>query len=109
MLSHDLPPKSIRTRASIPTLVYASLVQLLGRERAEILDFFVDSRLAAADPDRYAQAVQSLLGDSGGRLVITALTSELASLARVAHAGKESLFTEVRTIEKTLGCLPNPC
>jgi hypothetical protein len=109
MLSHDLPPKSIRTRASIPTLVYAALVRLLGRERAEILDFFVDSRLAAADPEKYEQAVQILLGDSGGRLVIDALTSELARFARVAHAGKESLLTEVRAIEKTLGCLPNTC
>jgi hypothetical protein len=103
MLSQDFPPKSIRTPVSIPSLVYATLVRLLGRERAEILDFFVDSRLAAADPDRYERAVRSLLGENGGRLVITALTSELARSARVAHAGKESLLNEVRTVEKTLG------
>jgi hypothetical protein len=103
MLSQDFPPKSIRTPVSIPSLVYATLVRLLGRERAEILDFFVDSRLAAADPDRYERAVRSLLGENGGRLVITALTSELARSARVAHAGKESLLSEVRTVEKTLG------
>jgi len=104
MLSQESPPKSIRRLPSIPTLVYAVLVRLLGRERAEILDFFVDSRLAAIDPDKYEQAVHGLLGENGGRLIITALTSELARSARVAHGGKESLLTEVRTVEKTLGC-----
>jgi hypothetical protein len=106
MLSQDIPPNSIRTSASIPTLVYAALVRLLGRERAEIVDFFVDSRLAAADPDGYERAVRSLLGDSAGSLIITALTSELARSVRATHAGKESLLGEVRTIEKTLGVLP---
>jgi hypothetical protein len=95
-------------RASIPTLVYAALVRLLGRERAEILDFFVDSRLAATNPVGYERAVESLLGDNGGRLVITALTSELARSAGVAHAGKESLLAEVRTLEKALCCPAEP-
>jgi hypothetical protein len=99
----EFPPNSTRRPASTPTLVYAALVRLLGRERAEIVDFFVDSRLAAADPRRYERAVHSLLGENGGRLVVAALTSELARSAKVTHAGKECALTDIREVENTLG------
>jgi hypothetical protein len=58
--------------------VYQALVRVLGRDRATVLDFYVDSRLAEIDPRRYDQAVESLLGAHNGRLVTTTVWSELA-------------------------------
>jgi hypothetical protein len=109
LFSRELPRKSARTPASIPTLVYAALIRLLGQERAEILDFFIDTRLAALEPDRYERAVLNLLGEEGGRLVITALSSELARSTTVAHSRTESLLTEIRMVEQTFGTPPKTC
>lgn len=71
-----------RKPAAVPTLVYGALVRLLGRERADVLDFYVDCRLAAYDSARYERAVESLLGAQNGSLVISALRSELAKSGR---------------------------
>jgi len=101
------PKPPVRTIAAIQALVYGSLVRLLGRERAEVVDFFVDSRLAAVDPDRYERAVESLLGEEGGLLVLNALKSELARSARAASLWNESLLAGVRMVEKALPRPPN--
>jgi len=82
-------------------MVYEALVRVLGRERADIVDFYIDSRLAAADPERYERAVESLLGE-GGRLVIRAIKFELAKSGRVESTGNESFSGEVRAVEKVL-------
>jgi hypothetical protein len=93
--------KDSPTPAPIPRMIYGALVRVLGRERAEIVDFYIDTRLAAADPDRYEQAVVSLLGE-GGRLVIRGIKSELAKSGRVHAMANDSFSVEVRAVEKAL-------
>jgi hypothetical protein len=92
-----------RAPAPVSTQVYDALVRLLGRERAEVVDFFVDARLAGDNPERYERAVESLLGEQSGRLVITGLRSELARRSgKLAKTGTDSLLTQVRIVEKSL-------
>jgi len=57
--------------------VYAALVRVVGREKAEILDFYVDSRLAGLDRATYERALEGLLGEEAAQLVINGLRSEL--------------------------------
>jgi len=82
-----------------PRTVYEALVRVVGRERAEVVDFYIDSRLAFTDPERYERAVESLLGE-GGRVVMRAMKSELAKSGRVEGMANESISREVRAIEK---------
>jgi hypothetical protein len=66
----------------LPKLVYEALVRAVGPKQATVVDFYVDSRLAALDPESYERALENLLGRHGGRLVFTALRSELARSGR---------------------------
>jgi hypothetical protein len=86
----------------IPKLVYEALSKVVGRERAEVVDFYLDSRLASTDPDRYERALKDLLGEEGGRLVLRAMKSELAKSGHVHGAVNESFSGEVRALEKAL-------
>jgi hypothetical protein len=100
--------KPASTRAPIPPMVYGALVRVLGRERAEIVDFYIDSRLAIVDPERYERAVEDLLGEGGGRLVIRALRTEITRLGRTGKPASESLLSEVRMLEKAFAHPTHP-
>jgi|SRR5271163_3954906 len=89
-------------QSPIPKLVYEALARVVGRERAETVDFYVDSRLASTDPDRYEMAVRDLLGEANGRLVIRAMKWELAKSGHVRGTIGESFSSEVRAVEKAL-------
>jgi hypothetical protein len=103
MVAQELSPREpISPSALVPELVYEALMRTLGRDRAEVVDFYIDTRLAAEDPERYERAIKSLLGEHGARLVTRAIKSELAKPGRVENGRDESLLTEVRTVEKAL-------
>ena len=88
--------------SQVPKLVYESLARVLGRERAEVVDFYIDSRLASIDPDRYERALGDLLGRTNGSLVIRAVKSELAKTRHARGALDESFSGEVRALERAL-------
>jgi len=90
------------TQAPISRIVYGALVRVLGRERAQIVDFYVDSRLAASDPERYERALEGLLGGEGGRLVIRGIKSELGRSGRVECVESESFYGHVKAVESAL-------
>lgn len=91
-----------RGLSPVTGLVYRALVKMLGKDRAEVLDFYVDSRLAAEDPDGYERALLRLLGEHGGRLVVSALRSDLGKAARTGSFFEGSFLNDVRMTEKAL-------
>ena len=85
----------------IPNMIYSAMVRMLGLANAEAIEFYIDTRLAVEDPERYEQGVKSLLGEHGGSLVIAAIQSELAK-ASGADRSKDSFVGQVRAAEQAL-------
>lgn len=85
----------------IPNIIYGALVRMLGLGNAEAIEFYVDTRLAVDDPERYESSLRLLLGEQVGSLVVTGIKTELARKSGAAGWG-ESLLGQVRTSERTL-------
>jgi hypothetical protein len=102
MLSQEtLKSARVLRRGKVSDIVFAALVKTLGHSRAETLDFYLDTRLAVDDPERYERSVKLLLGEHGSSLVIEGLKTELASTAGVERSS-ESLVAQVKAAECAL-------
>jgi len=102
MLSQETV-KSARVlrRGKVNDMVFAALVKTLGHSRAETVDFYLDTRLAVDDPERYEQSVKSLLGEHGSSLVIEGIKTEIAMTAGIERSS-ESFVAQVRAAESAL-------
>jgi hypothetical protein len=102
MLSHETV-KSARVlrRGKVSDVIFAALVRTLGHSRAETVDFYLDTRLAVDDPERYERSVVLLLGEHGGRMAIEGIKTELAKTAGIERSS-ESLVAQVRAAERAL-------
>ena len=103
MLSQETV-KSARVlrRGKVSDMVFAALVRTLGHSRAETVDFYLDTRLAVDDTERYEQSVGLLLGENGSSLVIEGIKTEIARTAGIERSS-ESLLAQVRAAERALG------
>jgi hypothetical protein len=88
-------------RGKVSDMIFAALVKTLGHSRAETLDFYLDTRVAVDDPERYEQSVTLLLGEHGSSLVIEGIKTEIASTAGIERSS-ESLLAQVRASETAL-------
>src|SRR5438477_727804 len=102
MLSRETV-KSARVlrRGKASDLLFAALVKTLGRSRAETVDFYLDTRLAVDDPERYERSVMLLLGEHAGGLAVEGLKTELATTTGIERSS-ESLLTHVKAAERAL-------
>jgi hypothetical protein len=102
MLSQETV-KSARVlrRGKVSDMVFAALVKTLGHSRAETMDFYLDTRLAVDDPERYEESVKLLLGEHGSGLVIEGIKTEIANTAGIERSA-ESLAAQVRATEGAL-------
>jgi len=102
MLSQDTV-KSARVlrRGKVSDMIFAALVRTLGHSRAETVDFYLDTRLAVDDPERYERSVALLLGEHGGCLAVQGIKTELANTVGIERSN-ESLLAQVRAAERSL-------
>jgi hypothetical protein len=102
MLSQETV-KSARVlrRGKVSDMIFAALVRTLGHSRAETIDFYLDTRLAVDDPERYERSVAMLLGEHGGNMAIEGIKTELAKTVGIERSS-ESLLAQVRAAELTL-------
>jgi uncharacterized membrane protein YebE (DUF533 family) len=102
MLSQETV-KSARVlrRGKVSDMVFAALVRTLGHSRAETVDFYLDTRMAVDDPERYERSVVSLLGEHGGSMAIEGIKTELAKTAGIERS-RESLLAQVRAAERAI-------
>ena len=84
------------SRTGLDSVVYGALVHMLGLRTADAIDFYVDTRLATDDPERYEQAILLLLGRHGGTLVMHGIRSELETSKGGERLTKESFGGQVR-------------
>ena len=82
-------------------MVFAALVKTLGHSRAETLDFYLDTRLAVDDPERYEESIRLLLGEHGSSLVVEGIKTEIAITAGIDRSS-ESLVAQVKAAEGAL-------
>jgi len=85
----------------VTNLIYGALVRTVGLSNAEAIEFYVDTRLAVQDPQRYERSVKLLLGEFGGRLVIDGMKTELARGSGVERSS-ESFHGQVKAAEHAL-------
>src|SRR5207244_13344002 len=80
MLSQEtLKSARVLRRGKASDLLFSALVKTLGHSRAETVDFYLDTRLAVDDPERYERLVRLLLGEHAGGLAVEGLKTELAT------------------------------
>jgi len=102
MLSQETVKSARALRGGkVNDLVFAALVRTLGHAKAQTVDFYLDTRLAVDDAERYEQSVRLLLGEHGGGLVIGGIKTELAKQIGIERS-KESLLTHVRAAEQAI-------
>jgi hypothetical protein len=92
---------SAPTKVELTSLVYGSLVRMLGHTNAEAIEFYIDTRMAIDDPERYETSVKRLLGDHGGNLIINGIKTELAAESGTERSS-ERLLTQVRAAQNAL-------
>jgi hypothetical protein len=90
------------SRTLAESAVYGALVHLVGVRAADMIDFYVDTRLATDDPEKYEQVIKLLLGEFGGGLLVQGVKSELTTPNGKPTGIKETFGDQMRAFERAL-------
>jgi len=86
------------TDEKILLVIRQALFDMLGDTPAKAVDFFVDSRLAIREPDRYERAMKEVFRE-GAKVVIERVEKDLCAMAGIQMQSWPSFSACIKTVE----------
>jgi len=86
------------TDEKILLVIHQALFDMLGDTPAKAVDFFVGSRLAVREPDRYERAMKEVFRD-GARVIIERVEKDLCALVGIQMQSWPSFSACLQTVE----------